>query len=71
MFPRIAVTVVAVRGTRSLVDYASTAVIGRSQLSSANVYPERFEVEMALMEFASADHRRCPILEVPARPTAS
>ena len=42
-----------------------------AQPRTEKAYPNGFNVEMGLMELASADHRPYQILTVPVRPTAS
>jgi len=42
-----------------------------AQPRTEKAYPNGFNVEMGLMELASADHRPYQILAVPVRPTAS
>lgn len=70
MFARMADTGMPWRYAISLL------VIGRQKFFGAQprtekAYPNGFNVEVGLMELASADHRRYRILAVPVRPTAS
>lgn len=62
------VDAVTVRG--DLVDDGRRQKFFGAQPRTEKAYPNGFNVEMGLMELASADHRPYRILAVPVRPTA-